>query len=73
MADKYGRPESLAEIVSQYTGIPLEEIEAKQEPITEELLKSMQELDRKVHSLSREERLKRLHEAVERENKKGIF
>ena len=67
MADKYDPMRRFNEVLSQWTGVPVEEIEAKQEPITEERLKAMEELDRKVHSLSREEALKRLHDWVEQD------
>ncbi len=71
MADKYGRPESLAEMVAQYTGAPLEEVEATH--LTEEEQKALHENMQKLKNLSREERLKWRREAAERMREKGIY
>ena len=68
--DKKAKP-TFAEMVAQYTGVPLEEIEDKP-GMTEEQSKQMWENIQKDKSLSREERLKKLHDWVDRENEKGI-
>ena len=59
MEEKQHKP-TFAEMVAQWTGRPVDNSEP--EPMTEEERRKMEELDRKMHSLSKEEIIRQMKE-----------
>ena len=57
---EYKRPKNFAEAIAMYTGSPVDNSEP--EPMTEEERRKMEELDRKMHSLSKEEIIRQMKE-----------
>ena len=54
---EYKRPKNFAEAIAMYTGSPVREPKER-EPLTEEQRQKWEEFEKKLQSLSREERLK---------------
>ena len=63
MAAEYKKPKDFAEAIAQYTGKPIEN--TPEEPWTEEERKKMEELEKKMRGLSKEERLERMCKAID--------
>ena len=57
MEEKQHKP-TFAEMVAQWTGRPVDETEEPIKPMTEEQRRKWEEFEKKLQSLSREERLK---------------
>ena len=55
---EYKRSEELKEAIARYIGFQMDETEEPVEPMTEEQRRKWEEFEKKLQSLSREERLK---------------